>query len=75
MKTVLTKEGKYWRLDNKVADYEVKVGKAKYVPKSEWKLNVRNLVTEAEVVESVKAEKTKTAKVEKRLKLKQKQRG
>ena len=72
MKTIIV-NGTYERVSDEIARLRVSAG-AKYVPKSEWKLNVRNLETEAEVVESVKAEKTKTAKVEKRLKLKQKQR-
>jgi hypothetical protein len=74
MKTILT-NNTYKRVDNDVADYEVKVGNAKFAPKSEWKTNVRNVAkTEKIAVASVKGQETKNKKAEKSAKLKNKQR-
>ena len=73
MKTIMI-NGAYERVSDEIAHLRVKAG-AKYVPKSEWKINIRNIPSETQVVETAKAEKTKTSKVEKRLKLKQKQRA
>lgn len=41
MKTILTNGG-CLRVTNEVAEHEVKFRNAKYVPKSEWKKNVRD---------------------------------
>lgn len=73
MKTIL-KNDQYLRVDDQTADYEVKVGNASYVSKSEWKLKVRDIKTEAQISENIKSEKTKTKKATKHLKLKEKQR-
>jgi hypothetical protein len=43
MKTVkITKDGQYKRLNDQEAHSVVSSNKAKYVPKSEWKNNVRD---------------------------------
>lgn len=73
MKTIMI-NGTYERVSDEIAHLRVRAG-AKYVPKSEWKINVRNIPSEEKIVETIKAEKTKSAKVEKRLKLKEKQRA
>ena len=58
MKTILSSKKEYKRVTNKVAEQEVSLGKAKYVPKSEWKKNVRDaVVSEETVVESKKTNK------------------
>lgn len=73
MKTIL-KNGEYLRVTDEVGEQQVKIG-AKFVSKSEWKINVRDVkISEEQVVEEVKGEKTKSKKVEKHLKLKEKQR-
>lgn len=73
MKTIIV-NGTYERVSDEIARLRVSAG-AKYAPKSEWKSQVRDIQSEEKIVETVKAEKIKTAKVEKRLKLKQKQRA
>jgi len=74
MKTILT-NGVYKRVDNEVADYEVRMGRATFAPKSEWKTNVRNVAKPEKVaVASVKGQETKNKKAEKAAKLKEKQR-
>jgi hypothetical protein len=61
MKTILS-NGNYSRVTNDVADTEVKFGRAKFAPKSEWKKNVRDF----ERVSRAEAEKAKAdAKAEK----------
>lgn len=72
MKTIF-KNGEYFRVTNEVGEQQVKVG-AKYVPKNEWKINVRDVKVSEQAIEEVKGEKTKSKKVEKHLKLKEKQR-
>ena len=72
MKTIL-KNGEYLRVSEEVAEIQVRGG-AKYVPKSEWKINVRDTKTEAAEEQEVKSKKTKSKKAEKRSQLKQKQR-
>lgn len=55
MKTVkITKNGEYKRLSNDDADYAVNVKKAKFVPKSEWKENVRDFSLDKEVIQDLK---------------------
>jgi hypothetical protein len=56
MKTILS-NGEYSRVDNAFADSEVKFGRAKFVPKSEWKTNVRDF----EKASRIEAEKAKAA--------------
>lgn len=61
MKTILS-NGAYQRVTDEVADHEVKMGRAKFVPKSEWKKNVRDV----EKAARAEAEKAKAeAKAEK----------
>ena len=56
MKTILS-NGEYSRVDNDFADNEVKFGRAKFAPKSEWKKNVRDFERTARA----EAEKAKAA--------------
>ena len=65
MKTIF-KNGTYERVSNEVADYEVRMGKAKYASKIDWKKNTRSTV-------NVKSE-TKSKKAMKAAKFKSKQR-
>lgn len=75
MKTIL-RNGTYERVSNEVAEHEVTFGRAKYAPKSEWKLKVRGVQKSAEVTEAdAKGEVTKSKKAEKAAKLKAKQRA
>lgn len=61
MKTILS-NGSYERVKEEIADTEVKFGRAKFVPKTEWKKNVRDV----ERARRVEAEKAKAeAKAEK----------
>lgn len=74
MKTILI-NGTYSRVSNEVADTEVRFGRAKFAPKSEWKTNVRT----PQRAESAKAaaaigEQTKQIRAEKRSKIHSKQR-
>jgi hypothetical protein len=63
MKTILS-NGVYDRVTDEVADHEVKMGRAKFVPKSEWKKNVRDVEKAARAeAEKAKAE-AKAAKAE-----------
>ena len=64
MKTILS-NGDYQRVTNEVADSEVKMGRAKFAPKTEWKKNVRD-VERASRAEAEKAKaEAKAAKKEK----------
>jgi hypothetical protein len=74
MKTILS-NGIYKRVDNEVADHEVSFGRAKFVPKSEWKSKVRDVKSEEIVIAEAKGEVTKSKKAEKSAKLKAKQRS
>jgi hypothetical protein len=74
MKIILI-NGVYQKVTNEVADAEVRFGRAKFAPKSEWKKNVRDVQKSEEVkVATHKGEATKNEKREKREKLKAKQR-
>lgn len=74
MKTILS-NGTYQRVSDEVADHEVRFGRAKFAPKSEWKLKVRDIQKSVDVkVAEEKGEKTKSKKAEKAAKLKAKQR-
>lgn len=73
MKTVF-KNGVYERVDNEVGEIRVKNQGWKYVPKSEWKTNVRDTKTEEQVVQEEKKEETVSKKAIRRSKLKEKQR-
>ena len=76
MKTIF-KNGTYERVSNEVADYEVRVGKAKYTSKIEWKKNTRSIVSvksEATTEAEQKGEHTKSNKTIKAAKFKAKQR-
>ena len=53
MKTILS-NGVYHRVTNEVADNEVRFGRAKFAPKTEWKKNVRD-VEKAKRAEAEKA--------------------
>jgi len=55
MKTIF-KNDEYQRVDNETADIKVKVNGWKFVPKSEWKANIRDL-TKSEVKEIKKNRK------------------
>lgn len=73
MKTIF-KDGIYERVDNEVGEVRTKYQGWKFVPKSEWKKNVRDIKTEPQVTEEVKKEETVSKKAERRQKLKEKQR-
>ena len=74
MKTIF-KNGTYERVSNEVAEHEVKMGRAKYASKMDWKKTTRNTTKpEATVVAEQKGEQTKSAKAIKAAKLKSKQR-
>jgi hypothetical protein len=73
MKTIFS-NGTYQRVSNEVADHEVSFSRAKFVSKSEWKTNVRDIKSEQVVVAEAKGEVTKSKKAEKAAKLKAKQR-
>ncbi len=74
MKTIL-KDNQYLRVNNEVAEYEVRMGRAKYASKIDWKKNVRNTVKAEAVVEAEeKGEHTKSKKAIKVAKFKAKQR-
>lgn len=72
MKTII-KNGEYLRVTDEVGEQQVKIG-AKFVSKSEWKINVRDVKPTEQAIEEIKGEKTKSKKAEKHLKLKEKQR-
>jgi hypothetical protein len=75
MKTIFS-NGTYQRVSDEIAEHEVKMGRAKYAPKSEWKTKVRGVQKAAEVAEAdAKGEVTKSKKAEKAAKLKAKQRA
>ena len=72
MKTIL-KNGTYQRVSNEVAEREVAKG-AKFVSKSEWKQNVRDVQKVVIATEEVEQkQKTKSKKAEKRAKIKERQ--
>jgi len=74
MKTIF-KNGTYERLSNEVAEHEVKMGRAKYASKIDWKKNVRNTAKAEVVVEAEeKGEKTKSKKAIKAANFKARQR-
>lgn len=62
MKTILS-NGDYTRVTDEFADTEVKFGRAKFAPKSEWKKNVRDFerASRAEVEKAKAAEKAEKA--------------
>lgn len=71
---VILKDGVYQKVENEVAESEVRFGRAKFAPKSEWKKNVRdNQSVEAKIAE-IKGEATKNKKADKAAKLRSKQR-
>jgi hypothetical protein len=72
MKTILI-NGVCQRVDNEVADHEVKMGRATYAPKSELKKTRSATSIEAKIAD-LKGEVTKNRKAEKAAKLKSKQR-
>jgi hypothetical protein len=74
MKTI-NRNGTYQRVSNEVAAKLVTAGQAKYVPKSEWKANVRDVKVEAVITvktESPKKDRVKNPKKDARLKAKRK---
>jgi len=74
MKTIF-KNGTYERVSNEVAEHEVKMGRAKYASKIDWKKNVRNTAKAEVVVEAEeKGEKTKSKKAIKAANFKARQR-
>lgn len=73
MKTIF-KNGTYLRVGDEVAKQEVLFGRAKYVSKSEWKTNMRDVKPETVIVAEEKGTITKSKKAEKAAKLKAKQR-
>jgi len=74
MKTIL-KNNQYLRVDEKTAEHEVKMGRAKYASKIDWKKNIRNAAKAEVVVEAEeKGEKTKSKKAIKAANFKARQR-
>lgn len=73
MKTIF-KDGIYERVDNEVGEVRTKFQGWKFVSKSEWKKNVRDIKTVSKAVEETKKEETLSKKAERHLKLKEKQR-
>jgi len=74
MKTIF-KNGTYERVSEEVAEQEVKMGRARYASKIDWKKNVRNAAKAETVVEAEeKGEQTKSKKAIKAAKFKAKQR-
>ena len=71
MKTIF-KNGTYERVSDEVAEQQVKFGRAKYVPKSEWKASARAIKSEKQADDQTKGEQTKA---ERAAKLKSKQRA
>jgi hypothetical protein len=72
MKTIL-KDNQYLRVNNEVAEHEVRMGRAKYTSKIDWKKNVRNAVKAEDAVEAEKkGEHTKSKKAIKAFKFKTK---
>jgi glutamate synthase domain-containing protein 1 len=67
MKTIF-KNGVYDRVNEEVAESNVKFHGWKYVPKSEWKVATRAPKTEQQVVEAEKKEKTLSNKAKRRAK-------
>jgi len=73
MKTIF-KNGVYDRVNEEVADSNVRYYGWKYVPKSEWKATTRTSKTEIQTVEANKKEKTLSKKTQRRLVIKENQR-
>lgn len=73
MKTIF-KNGVYDRVNEEVAESNVKHHGWKYVPKSEWKLNARTAKTENQTEQQEKKENTISNKAKRRLAIKEKQR-
>ena len=67
MKTIF-KNGVYDRVNEEVAESNVKFHGWKYVPKSEWKVATRVPKTETQVVQAEKKEKTLSKKAQRRAK-------
>lgn len=61
MKTIQTRTGDILRVQDRVADDEVKSGKASFVPKKMWKTEVRDYgkTDDADAVKQPKASKRK----------------
>jgi hypothetical protein len=76
MKTVLKQNGQYIRMSDDEANSEVLYRRGKYVSKVEWKQNSRDIKVTAQLDPEAKTKntKTKSKKLEKRSKLKEKQR-
>jgi len=74
MKTIKNKKtGEIKRVDDKTADFEVGLS-WEFIPKSEWKKD-RPVISEKQNIETAKKEESKNKKLEKREKLKQKQKN
>jgi len=74
MKTIL-KDNQYLRVDEKTAEHEVKMGRAKYASKMDWKKNTRVAPKPEAIVEAEeKGEKTKSKKAIKAANFKARQR-
>lgn len=76
MKTVLKQNGQYARMSDDEANSEVLHRRGKYVSKTEWKQNSRDVraTIQSDPEAKIKSNKTKSKKLEKRSKLKEKQR-
>jgi len=72
MKTIF-KNGVYDRVNEEVAESNVKYNGWKYVPKSEWKAATRVPATEEQLVQVEKKEKTMSKKAQRRAKFKSEQ--
>jgi hypothetical protein len=71
MKTIF-KNGVYDRVNEEVAESNVKFHGWKYTPKSEWKIATRKSTTEEQSIQAEKKEKTLSKKAERRSKFKEK---
>ena len=72
MKTIF-KNGTYERVGEEVAESQVKYHGWKYVSKSEWKVATRIPVTEKQIIQEEKKEKTLSKKAQRRSKFKTEQ--
>ena len=72
MKTIL-KNGVYDRVNEEVAESNVKHHGWKYVAKSEWKNATRASKSETQTVEAEKKERTLSKKAQRRMKFKENQ--
>ena len=72
MKTIF-KNGVYDRVNEEVAESNVKFHGWKYVPKSEWKVATRVPAIEEQSVQAEKKEKTMSKKAQRRTKFKTEQ--